>query len=141
VITTEQVKEMLAKVADERGDVVDQRVERNLAPRYVEHGQPCCLVAVVLYRLGFTVAQLRQLDTEAGTTGGGIIFAQSRHPLLKRIAPLARDLLDYVQRDQDCPGQPWSTVADRALQRGRFNPDEQRAMSSFNIPAPHPWNE
>lgn len=139
MITVEQVKTTLAAVAGEDGEHQDARASRRLEPRYVEHGEPCCLVAVVLHRLGFTVAQLRQLDTEAGTAGGGIVFRESRHPLLKRIDPAARPLLAYIQDEQDA-GRPWAEVADRALQRGRFDPAQHQGWI-FNRPRPHPWNE
>lgn len=127
MITVEQVKELLAKVAEEQPERADARVERNLAPRYVEHGEPCCLVAVVLHEAGFTVPQLRQLDTEPGNVAGGVVFAQSRHPLVKRIAPGARRLLDYLQRRQDQGRESWADLADRALQRGKYTPTPQQS--------------
>lgn len=126
MITVAQVKATLAAVAAEQSDHMDARVDRKLAPRYVEHGQPCCLAAVILHRLGFTIAQLRQLDTEPGTSGGGVILDQSRHPLLRRVAPEARALLAYVQKRQDSGRETWAEIADRALQRGRYAPDQQR---------------
>lgn len=125
-ITVDDVAAALDAVARERGRRTDDRVERKLAPRYVEHGQPCCLVAVVLHRLGFTIGQLKQFDAESGPGGGGIILSQSRHPLLKRIEPLARQLLVYVQRRQDMGGEDWPQIVDRALQRGWHVPDENR---------------
>lgn len=123
MITVAQVKQTLSELAAEQGGHVDARVARQLAPRYVEHGQPCCLVAVILYRLGFKVPQLRQLDAEPGMKGGGVQFGKSGHPLMKRIEPDARTLLDYLQVNQDSGRGTWSDVADRALQRGEYTPD------------------
>lgn len=130
MITTEQVKAALDEVARERPGHIDGRVARQLAPRYVEHGKPCCLVGVVLHRLGFTVAQLRQFDNESGRGGGGIRFAESRHPLLQRITPEARLLLDYLQRRQDIR-EDWAVIADRALQRDEFTADPVREQPMF----------
>lgn len=132
MITVAQVKASLIAAADEHGEHIDARVERQLPPRYVEHGKPCCLVAVVLHDLGFTVPQLRQLDHEAGRHGGGVMFDQSRHPLLRRISPEARNLLSYVQRRQDTGHAAWTEVVDQALQRGRFAPDQPRAVFNYD---------
>lgn len=122
MITVAQVKDALEMVAAGQAEGGDARVARNLAPRYVEHGQPCCLVAVILHELKFTVPQLRQLDAEPGKGGGGVVFSESRHPLVKRIAPGARQLLDYLQRWQDQGSESWADLADRALQRGKYTP-------------------
>lgn len=129
MITLVDIRTALDQVAAERPEHADDRVARSLPPRYVEHGKPCCLVAVILHRCGFTVPQLRQLDTESGRGGGGIKFAESHHPLLRRIAPEAHPLLDYLQRRQDTGREDWATIADRALQRGRFTPDTARQCS------------
>jgi hypothetical protein len=94
VITLAHVKTALEAVVREKGSHVDDRVDRKLPPRYVEHGEPCCLVANILHRCGFTIAQLKQFDTEPGHGGGGgIILTESRHPLLKRIDPAALELV------------------------------------------------
>lgn len=148
MITVEDVKAALEAVARDYRYHVDQRVERKLAPRYVEHGEPCCLVAVILHRLGFTIAQLKQLDTESGNDGGGTILSESRHPLLKRVDPVALALLAYMQKRQDIHAEEWSLVADRALQRGRYTPDKERehgyaydkAARMWNSD-PFPWNQ
>lgn len=148
MITIEDVKAALEAVARECRYHVDPRLERKLAPRYVEHGEPCCLVAVILHRLGFTTAQLKQLDTEPGTDGGGIILSESQHPLLKRVDPVALALLVYIQRRQDIHAEEWALVADRALQRGRYAPDTQRVRGyAYDKAArmvssdPFPWNQ
>jgi hypothetical protein len=139
MITVEQVKQALREVAEEQTGQVDARVERNLAPRYVEHGQPCCLVAVVLHRLGFSVAQLKQLDAEPGRQGGGVVFGQSRHPLMRRISADARQLLDYVQVRQDRGWDNWQDIIDRALQRDRYAPDPRHRSPYHHDPVAGSW--
>jgi len=109
------VKAIVRAVAAEYPDRVDARAGRGLAPRYIEHGAPCCLVAEVLCRLGWSVDQLQQLDHEGGRRGGGIRFAESRNPMLRRIDPTARELLAHIQSQQD-RRRTWDAVVAEAFQ-------------------------
>lgn len=117
-ITVNQVKATLDIVAYRDRYQADAPVGRHLPTRFVEDDKPCCLVAVILHELGFTIPQLRQLDAETGNDGG-IMLGQSRHPLLRRINPDALELLAYVQKRQDMD-ETWVQVADRAMQRGQY---------------------
>lgn len=142
-IGLDAVREVLREVAAAHPQRVDPRVRRGLAPRYCEHGQPACLVAVVLARLGWTPRQLRQLDREdltpsAGSVGG-IQLAGSRHPLVRRIDPIALRMLDEVQRQQDRGGWfTWSRVVAAVLQEddhGRYQRASGR-VTPWIQPAP-----
>lgn len=131
-----EVKHALNAVAAEEPQHVDDRVERGLSPRYVEHGKPCCLVAVVMYRLGISLGMLRQLDREQhepGTSGGGIVLRQTRSPIVGRFSPLAWDLLCEAQARQD-RGFAWRDVVDGLLR-------PRRSAAGTLAPKPYPWNQ
>lgn len=114
MITLHDVTTAVDSVTAEQPDRVDARVGRDLAPRYVEHGRPCCLVAEVLTRLGVRIGVLKDLDVESGPGGGGVRLHLSRHPMLKRFDPVALELLAEVQHQQDL-GRSWREVADVLL--------------------------
>ncbi|MEU2043680.1 hypothetical protein [Nocardia niwae] len=98
----------------------DHYVATGHAPRYVVAGHPCCLVAAVLWELGFSLGVLRALDRESkdptGRAGGTIELSGSQHPILKRFTPAARALLESLQRHQDRK-QPWAKVVADACGR------------------------
>lgn len=132
-IAVAPVKSTLDAVAAEAPEHVDSRVGRKLAPRYLDKGEPCCLVAQVLSRLGVSTGVLRELDREGGTTGGGIILRHTRHPVRRRFDRVAWDLLCEVQDHQD-RGRSWQQVADDLL----------RPPTESWLRAPrqgYPWNE
>lgn len=105
---------------------VDRRPGDDLAPRYVEHGRPNCLVAAILSRLGISMGVLKQLDRESGRFGGGIILRLSEHAIRRRFTPRAWAMLDYLQRQND-HGVTWAkalewtlrTTEDRSFMRPR----------------------
>ncbi len=135
MITVEEVKQALVAVASKQGRHIDARVDRRLGPRYIEHGKPCCLVAVALVRLGVRVAVLRQLDREnrpAGTGGGGIQLQHTRHRIRRRFDPVAWNLLCEVQRLQD-KGRDWEQVVTDLL-------DPQRKPWDQYGPPKYSWN-
>jgi len=85
------------------------------SPRYQVHGAPSCLVAAVLTEMGCSAGVLRELDREAGTGRHPepVEFGRSRHRYLRRFTPVARALLDSLQRHQDTE-VTWKTAADNA---------------------------
>lgn len=107
----EQIICITNEIVSQYPDRVDVRAERGLAPRYVEHGEPCCLVAKVLTRLGWSVSQLKMLDCEGleKHRGGGVQLALSQNLLLKRISPDGLAFLNYIQQRQDCQWS-WSKI-------------------------------
>lgn len=102
-------------VADDPGRL-DQRIVGGAAPRYIHHGEPICLVAVALRRLGVSVASLRLLDREAHGRPTGL--ATSCHPAVGRLTREARELLDQCQKLQDS-GHTWSSAVRLADRRTR----------------------
>lgn len=114
----ERIVCLTSEIVAQYPDRVDARAGRGLAPRYVEHGEPCCLVAEVLARLGWSVSQLKLLDSEGPRKhkGGGVQLSLSRNPLLRRISPDGLMFLDYIQRRQDRK-RPWSRVVAEAFKR------------------------
>lgn len=95
----------------------DRRAKDGLPPRYIDQGQPNCLVAMVLVELGFPPTLLRELDRElpVGTLHREAVdIAESRHPALRRMDPLARQLLQWCQRRQDS-GCIWQYIAEEAF--------------------------
>ncbi|QIZ37829.1 hypothetical protein [Saccharopolyspora sp. ASAGF58] len=113
----------LRAIAAESPERVDPRIGRGLAPRYVENGQPACLVAEVLAWLGWSIEQLKQLDREgprdSGRSQGGVRLAKSRHKALRCIEPQGLTALAAVQDQQDrCGWWNWGHVVDWCLTCG-----------------------
>ena len=109
-ITVDQVIEVMDAVVDGYPDGSDVRVGRSsgLGGRYVEHGEPCCLVGVMLVRFGASVATLKDLDREDEDITG------SSHPYWKRFDPVALDLLSFLQRRNDS-GSSWEQARREAF--------------------------
>ena len=124
-ITVTAVREVLEEIARDYPWRQDRRVTDERPVRYVDFGQPSCLVAHVLIRLGYSVGVLRALDAEHRTgelfRAGGVKVAESRHPALRRIDPTARRLLQYVQDQQD-RGEAWGRIVAAAFRPSRFFP-------------------
>ena len=90
--------------------------------RYIEQGQPSCLISLVMLRLGFSKGVLRALDEEHPTgeiLQTGVTIEESRHPALKKITEDARRLLQYVQEAQD-RGVRWDRIVTDAFRRQRW---------------------
>lgn len=115
-----QVLDVLRQVASEFPDRVDHRSGLRRA-RYVEHGEPHCLVAVVMARLGTPVGQIAELDRQR--PDGTVRIDTSNHPAVRRFTPVARELLGRVQRLQDS-GVPWGEAVARVT-----NPHSYRNCS------------
>lgn len=97
---------------------VDHRATDGLPARYVEHGQPVCLVAKILVRLGYSVAVLKELDREypmGEIIHAGVQIGRSRHPALRKLSPEALALLQFLQDQQD-RGLSWGRIAVKAFQ-------------------------
>lgn len=90
---------------------IDRRPSADLPPRYLDQGQPACLVAVVLAELGVSTGVLRALDREPGSRGAGIRLWGSFHPVQKRFTRDAWALLALVQAGND-RGYSWQWVID-----------------------------
>lgn len=88
----------------------DARIDRSrlLGGRYAEHGEPCCLVGVMLIRFGASVATLKDLDREDEE------ISDSKHPYWKRFDPVALSLLAFLQRQND-GGASWTRTRELAF--------------------------
>ncbi len=116
-ITVTDVKAALDRVVDADPGRTDRRIEDHLNPRYLDHGKPTCLVALLLIELGYRTALLRDLDREHAVghlATVGVRINESRHPALKRLDPNARRLLQYLQNRQD-RGHCWDYIAEQAF--------------------------
>lgn len=116
-IRVDDLERVLKEIASADPDHVDRRADDGLLPRYVEDGKPNCLVAKALHKLGFSIGVLKALDREHPTgelVDAGVQIAESRHPALKKIDPLAKQLLKYVQDQQD-RGRSWGKVVNDAF--------------------------
>jgi hypothetical protein len=121
-IAVQDVRAVLEQIAAECPQRRDRRAEDGLPARYIDKGKPNCLVAIVLLRLGFRSTILRALDEEypvGELFHAGARVQESRHPALKKIAPSARALLQYVQDAQD-NGLPWGTIIKSAFSTNPF---------------------
>lgn len=118
------VRAVLDQVAAEHPDKVDRRPDGGLHPRYIEHGRPACLVAVILTRLGVSKGKLRQLDQEDRRVG------ESADPLWRRFTRDARGLLHYLQSQND-GAETWSQARRAAF---RIHPYLHRRFAR-----PGPW--
>jgi hypothetical protein len=111
-ITVPAVRAVLEEVVAQYPNRIDRRAIDDLPARYIDRGQPNCLVALVLTRLGFSPGVLRALDQEHPTgslVDAGAKVAESRHPALRKLHTDARLLLQYVQDHQD-RGEQWSRI-------------------------------
>lgn len=119
------VHDVLDKVVADNPERVDRRAGDGLPPRYVEDGQPNCLVAELLHRMGVSIGVLKQLDREAGRFGAGIMLKMSEHAIRRRFTPAAWELLYYLQRQND-GGASWGKAYEAAFgpldQAGFFRP-------------------
>lgn len=131
------VRAALTEIAARHPDRRDPRVRDDLPPRYVHRGEPACLVALVLIRLGFSQGVLKALDQEHPTGAlceAGVRLAESRHPALRKIDPVARQLLQYVQDQQD-RGQRWADIV-----RAAFTPVKPFTFAGLRWPtSTKPW--
>jgi hypothetical protein len=84
-----------------------------LGCRYMEHGEPACLVACVMAQLGVSLGVLKMLDDE-GTAPGSVQLRGTIHPIRKRFTPSAWDLLVYLQRENDA-GWEWDRCRQHAF--------------------------
>lgn len=121
-IDVPEVLDVLRQVAAERPDHVDERstVCGAVVPRYVVHGEPQCLVAVVLVRLGISPRAVAQLDRQRRSGEASIRFAYSDQPIARRFTRSARALLDRVQALQD-GGWSWGQTVQQVTYPGYRN--------------------
>lgn len=134
---------LLRELSPQERARIDERVRRGVhgGARYVEHGEPCCLVAYLLVRVGVTVETLRDLDREGRRyddgESGSMQLRESRHPFWDRFEPAARRLLEFLQLVQDS-GRTWGEVADEAL-----TPERPRGLFGVRwgsrYPSKRPW--
>lgn len=121
-IHVSDIRAALEEIVAANPEHADPRVEDDLPPRYVAQGKPTCLVAMVLMKLGFSIGVLKALDAEPRIgdviNPGGARIAESRHPALRRIDPIALRLLCHIQDQQD-RGCRWKQIVTSAFQRHR----------------------
>lgn len=127
VHTVAEVRVILDTVAAERPDHVDRRPEGGLTPRFIDHGQPACLVGVILAELGVSTGLLRALDRE------GKALDASEHPLRRRFTPEAWALLAHLQHGND-GALTWSQARVQA-----FRPDPYWLQVYPKRAYPGPW--
>lgn len=101
---------VMDEVVTENPGRTDRRIGE-LAPRYVDQGQPNCLVAVILARMGISLGVLRQLDREQWGAGGIILWA-TEHSIRRRFTTAAWELLSALQFCNDI-GDPWTKAAEK----------------------------
>lgn len=109
------IRTALEAVVAEQPERVDRRASsRELAPRYVEHGAPGCLVAAVLHRMEISLGLLKQLDREQGGPGGVLLWA-SEHRIRRRFTTAGWALLGALQACND-QGSTWEQARERVFQ-------------------------
>lgn len=101
------VLDVLDAVANDHPDRIDRRPAGDLPPRYIDHGDPACLVALVMNRLGVSIGVLRAMDRE------NVRIAHSRHPVRRRFTADAWGLLAALQWDNDRAWSTWGAIRDR----------------------------
>jgi len=132
-ITVTAVTETLRVVVAEHPGRADRRATDGLPARYIDAGKPNCLVAMVLVRLGYSAGILKALDQEHPTgelTQPGVRVAESRHPALRKIDPVARRLLQYVQDAQD-QGRRWDAILTDSCTPSRWFPARDRTRKPW----------
>lgn len=121
-ITVATVREALRAVAADNPGRACPCQGSGVTARYVRRGRPDSLVAQALARVGYSTGVLTALDEEHPTGSvceRGVTVAESRHPALAKLDPLARQLLAYVQTRQDT-GRPWDRIVAEALKPALF---------------------
>lgn len=104
----DEVIRVMDEVIDKEPKRIDRRAEGRLGCVYAEHGAAACLVGAVLVKLGVEVRTLRGLDRE------GKYISESAHPFWRRFQPEARNLLSFLQRQNDA-SWTWSQARERAF--------------------------
>lgn len=104
----DQVIQAMDQVIDKEPGRIDRRAEGRLGCVYAEHGAAACLVGEMLVALGIEVRTLRGLDRE------GKYIHESEHPFWRRFQPEAKDLLSFLQRQND-DRWTWDTARLRAF--------------------------
>jgi hypothetical protein len=110
----QDVRRALDELVESSPDTQDRRVLSDvLVPRYVEHGEPTCLSACIMVKLGVSVNVLKTLD-RYGSDHQPVQLASVDHPLRRRFTAEAWDLLAYLQRHND-RGYSWSRCRTNAF--------------------------
>lgn len=104
----DDVIRVMDQVIDKEPNRIDRRAEGRLGCVYAEHGAAACLVGEMLVALGIEVRTLKGLDRE------GKYIHESEHPFWRRFQPEGRDLLSFLQRQNDA-SWTWATARDRAF--------------------------
>lgn len=117
-IGVSRVRGALQEVVAEDPQRVDRRSTDNLPPRYVEHGQPNCLVAALLARMGISLGLLKQLDNEVRGPGGILLWV-SKHAIRRRFTPAAWELLAALQACND-RGNTWQRASEDVFTPGKW---------------------
>lgn len=104
----DEVIRAMDQVIDKEPERIDRRAEGRLGCVYAEHGAAACLVGEMLVALGVEVRTLKGLDRE------GKYIHESEHPFWRRFQPEGRDLLSYLQRQNDA-SWTWGQARERAF--------------------------
>jgi len=108
LISYETVAKVLRRIADEQPN------RKVSTYRYLVCGEPSCLIAVLLERLGVDREVMRELDREDASQGAKMI-SLSRHKLWDDFDKQARVLMQSAQMSQD-NGCNWKTAVEYAIQ-------------------------
>ena len=122
-LTVDMVRQAMNGVVDESPAHIDPAPhDEYMPPRYLnDHGQPDCLVAKILVKLGFSAAVLMELDHEyrQGHWHPGVRIGESTHYSLCKIEGRALALLAYLQSGQE-KGLNYGSIGLLAFEPVRF---------------------
>lgn len=128
----DKVIQAMDQVIDEQPERIDRRAEGRLGCVYAEHGAAACLVGEMLANLGVEVRTLKGLDRE------GKYIHESEHPFWRRFQPEARDLLSFLQWQND-DRWTWDAARKRAFTVRRSWFEEGPESRHYHRAFPGPW--
>lgn len=116
-ITKVKALELMAEAVTEKGDDYTYPLhERNYSCRYVNEGQPDCLVGNALHRAGVSIETLKEMDDDSDPWAELGISSERVQGILKpfvTFTPAAVAALTEAQSSQD-NGHAWGRALDCA---------------------------
>lgn len=98
-VTLKDVRRHCLEIVREKGDEFIYPVsERGGSCRYVWHGEPDCLVGIILARMGVPIERLSECE---GDSGSMVLDHLHEHGVVGDIERGVRDYLSTLQRWQD----------------------------------------